>query len=768
MAGVAGIVTSRRSNGFTLQDASPDGDVATAEGIFVFTASAPAVAIGDDVRVDGVAQEFRPACPPASCRQSDSAFDNLTISQIGGGGAPAAVQVVSSGNPTPAPVVIGAGGRRPPVAVIDDDANGSVETSGSFDPETDGIDFYESLEGMLVQVNDAVAVGPRRSTGEIPIVVDDGVGATSRTARGGVLARPNDFNPERIFLDDLYVATPSVDVGDRLPGATVGVMDYSFANYKLQVLALPGPVRVGLPRETALPAGPNELAVAAFNVENLAATDAPAKFASLATLIVTNLQSPDIVVLEEVQDNNGATNDTTVDATQSYTALIGAIQAAGGPIYQFRQVDPEDDQDGGQPGGNIRVGFLFRTDRGLAFVDRAGAGPRTATAVVRGTSGVELTNSPGRVDPTNPAFANSRKPLVGEFTYNGRTLFVIANHFVSKIGDDPLFGRFQPPIRETETQRRQQAQAVKTFVDAILALDAQARIVVLGDLNDFDFSDTLAILKGSVLTNLIETLPLDQRYTYVFEGNSQALDHTLVSNSLAGAVVGHDVVHVNAEYVVQVSDHDPQVARFFLPAGAGATPSPIQTSTPTATPSPTNTPSPTPSPTATRSSTMTPSPTPTAAATSTSTATPSATPVGAAPAAMALGTGRVQASEGPATVSFSVRRLLPGEASRGRLVYRAPGRDVRSVEILGLEVSGDTATIRGTCVDLIANRACTFVATVTDGSRGRPFGAGQDRFTLDVTGDVTGRWSSGGLLLNGAVRITTVPGLSWPVSGWGE
>ena len=66
VAGVPGIVTSRRSNGFTFQDASPDDDAATAEGIFVFTATAEAVAIGDEVRVDGVAQEFRPACPPAS------------------------------------------------------------------------------------------------------------------------------------------------------------------------------------------------------------------------------------------------------------------------------------------------------------------------------------------------------------------------------------------------------------------------------------------------------------------------------------------------------------------------------------------------------------------------------------------------------------------------------------------------------------------------------------------------------------------------------
>jgi hypothetical protein len=44
-----------------------------------------------------------------------------------------------------------------------------------------------------------------------------------------------------------------------------------------------------------------------------------------------------------------------VDASDTFNELIGA---AGGPTYDFRQIDPVDDQDGGEPGGNIRVGFL--------------------------------------------------------------------------------------------------------------------------------------------------------------------------------------------------------------------------------------------------------------------------------------------------------------------------------------------------------------------------------------------------------------------------
>src|SRR6202008_4623227 len=181
------------------------------------------------------------------------------------------------------------------------------------------------------------------------------------------------------------------------------------------------------------------------------------------------------------------------------------------------------------------------------------------TTVANGPSGAELSFSPGRVDPTNSAFHPSRKPLAGEFTFNGQKLFVIGNHFNSKGGDDPLFGRFQPPVLSSQTQRTQQAQIVSNFVSSILALDSSAKIVVLGDLNDFQFSTPINTLKGDVLNALIETLPENEQYTYEFEGNAQALDHILISNSLFSGPFDYDVVHVNAEFADQISDHDPQV-----------------------------------------------------------------------------------------------------------------------------------------------------------------------------------------------------------------
>jgi hypothetical protein len=555
---VPGVVTAVGANGFWYQDPQPDSSVATSEGIFVFTGSPPSVAVGDAVTVSGRVQEFRPGCTP-SCPPTNSAFANLTITEL------VTPTVVSTGaGPAIQPTVVGFGGRIPPFSVIDNDSAGNVEESSTFDPGSDGIDFYESLEGMAVRINNAIAVGPTNDFGEIPVTGDLGLLAGVHTARWGLVIRPNDFNPERIILDDVLRPTPDVDVRDRFTTSVRAIVDYNFGNFKFLVQDVLTPVDGGLRREVTSRPDRRELVMGTFNVENLDPTDPPEKFAALAGLIVTNLRSPDLLAIEEIQDNTGPAPDPSTDASITWQLLISAIEAAGGPTYDYRQIDPLFNQDGGEPGGNIRQGFLFRTDRGLSFVDRPGGDAVTPNEVVDTHQGAELLYSPGRIDPLNSAFANSRKPLAGEFLWQGRKLFAIANHFNSKGGDHPLFGRFQPPVRISEVQRHQQAAIVNDFVDDLLAADRHARVAVLGDINDFEFSETTAILEGGVLTSLFDTLPVWERYSYVFDGNSQVLDQILVSSRLLQRLEGYDSVHVNSEFHDQDSDHDPQVARFRL------------------------------------------------------------------------------------------------------------------------------------------------------------------------------------------------------------
>ncbi|WP_434966806.1 lamin tail domain-containing protein [Janibacter indicus] len=575
--GVEGVVTAVSSSGFWLQSTTPDDDEATSEAVLVYTRSAPAVAVGDTVTVDGVVDEFRPG--------GSSGWDNLTTTEI----VSPVVTKTGTGD-VPEPVVLGED-RTAPQQTIDAEDPKSVEyDDAAFRPDRDAIDFYESMEGMQVGVRDAEVVGP---TGyEIPVVPGSAVEATRSSAGGVVYGGYDQPNAMRVLVDDVLLPSgslPDADVRDRLPGLVAGPLDYSFANFKLLATQVPTVEDGGLEREVTQPQHDRELSVASFNVENLAPGNDQSKFDRLAGQIVTNLRSPDVIAVEEVQDNSGPTDDGTVDSSATTDKLIAAIEAAGGPTYEAHWVDPQDKADGGQPGGNIRNVLLHRTDRDIDFVERSSGAADHATSVAKDKKGPYLTESPGRVAPSSEAFADSRKPLVGEYRFRGERVFVAAVHFSSKGGDDPLFGRWQQPVRSSEDARHEQAREVRALADDLLAADPQAKFVVAGDVNDFEFSETSDILADIVegsgttaMTDLPRTLPASERWTYVYDGNSQVLDHIFVSPALATLDskkknagpfrpgTGHrpaftyDIVHTNSPFADQDSDHDPQVVHLDL------------------------------------------------------------------------------------------------------------------------------------------------------------------------------------------------------------
>ena len=550
--GVSGIVAALRSNGFYLQDPEGDGRAETSDAVFVFTQHDPTVAIGDGVLVSGHVLEFRPAGEET----------NLAITEI----EEPTVTIVARDQPLPPPVVLGPSGRAVPSRLVAEGVSGDVEAVPILHPHASAIDFFESLEGMRVQIDDAVAVGPRTGTGELPVLPENGAGVTRRTVRGGLLAAPLGEAPPRIILADGAIRTPPASLGDRFPGQTTGIVEYAFGGYRVRLTELPPVVLGGLQPEAAARQTGDLLSVATFNVENLSARDRPTKLASLAQTIVEQLGGPDLLVLQEIQDDSGAVDDGVVAGGRSAGTRVEAVRAAGGPAYEYREVPPANNQDGGEPGANIRVGFLFRTDHGLAYVERPGGDAATPVSIVADTSGPRLSVSPGLLAPSDPAWTESRKPLVGEFTVHGQRLFVVGCHFVSKRGDQPLFGRFQPPARPSEARRVEQARLVHAFARDVLAADPSARLFVLGDLNDVPGSPTLEALKGGLLTDLVETLPEPEQYTYIFNGQSEAIDHIVVSPGLLAVATKTDVVHGNAEIGGDSSDHDPVLARFRLPS----------------------------------------------------------------------------------------------------------------------------------------------------------------------------------------------------------
>ena len=221
----------------------------------MYQGSRPGVSVGDSVVVTATVNEYYPG---------GAGSGNLSTTEL----TEPTIQIMSHGNAVPAPAAIGLGGRVPPNLVIEDDATGDVETSGVFDPQSDGIDYYESLEGMLVRVDNAQVVGPSNVYGEVPVVADGGASASLLSARGGLVIRAGDYNPERVILDDTLIPMPDLAVGDRI-SYVLGVMDYSDGNYKLLASELGAVTPGGLGPEVTDPATEGELTMATFNLENL-------------------------------------------------------------------------------------------------------------------------------------------------------------------------------------------------------------------------------------------------------------------------------------------------------------------------------------------------------------------------------------------------------------------------------------------------------------------------------------------------------------------
>jgi VCBS repeat-containing protein len=495
----------------------------------VATSGQASVAVGDAVGVRGTIAEA-------------GGSGALTVTQFAVG---ATVSVTSHGNALPTAVVIGHDGLHPPTTVIDDDH------LSSFDPATDGVDFYETLEGMRVTV-EAPQVVARTDSGETWVVASHGEDATGMNAAGGITVSDGDYNPEKILLDpqsDIYSGFSGTwSQGDQLSDVT-GILTYGSASandvgYKLIPTTAPTTTRdVTLqPEVTTLHGDAEHLTIASFNMENADISDGSQKFALIADTVVHNLQAPDIIFAQEIQDADGAGTGTDYSGTVTANAIIAAIDAAGGPHYTYVEIAPTaNNQNGGEPNGNIRPGYFYNADR-VSYVEG---------------SAMQITGA---------AYDGSRKPLVAEFTFNGQTITTVDMHSTSRLGSDSLFGSWQPPLNGGDASRTAQAQGVEDYVHQLLQADPSAKIVVGGDFNGFYFEDALKTLENGGLTNLNSLIPTEERYSYLYDGNLEQIDNLLATgNLLDGAQF--DAVHINTLKPVgsaMATDHDQVITSLHI------------------------------------------------------------------------------------------------------------------------------------------------------------------------------------------------------------
>lgn len=538
----SGVVTAVRSNGFYLQDPTGDGNIGTSDAIFVSTGTtAPTVAVGNAITLSGTVAEYA------------ASTANLTITQLAN---PTAITVTNPSVDLPAAVLISTDGtgRAPPIQVIDDDR------LTSYDPTTDGADFYESLEGMRVTVQAPRVVADTNSNGETYVVASLGVGATGLNGRGGMTISQGDANPETIKIYQGSSAAGAYHQGDTLNDVT-GVVSYFGGEYEIDPIdtvsaatAAPALVR----ETTTLIGTASGLTYASFNLENLAPvatrasgdTDATyaakqavvdARFVTHANEIVNALHNPDIIGVQEVQDADGENAGSDLSGAATAQKLIDAIAAAGGPVYRYVEVAPTATNiSGGAPNGNIRNGFLYNTER-VGYVEGS------VTAIQA------------------EAYNGTRKPVVADFVFNGEVFTAINLHSTSRGGSDALYGANQPPNNAGDAARTAQATAAKAYIDALLANDPTHNFVVNGDFNGFYYETALQTLapvnNTGALSNLIYKLPVEERYTYYFDGYYQSFDNVIVSTGLYDGS-SFDIVHYNAGYNdgLSTTDHDQALA----------------------------------------------------------------------------------------------------------------------------------------------------------------------------------------------------------------
>jgi predicted extracellular nuclease len=425
---------------------------------------------------------------------------------------------------------------------------------------------------------------------------------------------------------------------DTLTNTPAGGLNYTFSKYRIEVTTQPtfsegaDPAANNPPQELSRP---NHYTVVDYNLENLydyrdnpfsgcdfnnpdnagclkagtpyladvkgsydyvPASDAlyQARLTDIATQIITDLHSPDVLMVQEVENQDicgvtdGALTCGTVDNVDGKPDVLQElalrIASLGGPAY-----DAAFDRDSADLRG-IAPAFLYRTDR-VELLPAAGD-PLLGTDPAIGA----YTSVPYDGDVSNPKSLNAILPAgvtacetswvfpravdVALFrihstsveTGSYRDVYVVNNHFKST--PDSCIAH-----------RTEQAKYNAALVAYLQAARPDARIVLGGDLNVYPrpddiglgASDQLGALYSADLglKNLWEVL-LDQApaaaYSYVYLGMAQTLDQMFVNEPVLGDLAQFRIAHINSDFAADytgdvargTSDHDPNVATFVI------------------------------------------------------------------------------------------------------------------------------------------------------------------------------------------------------------
>lgn len=511
--------TQRSLGGFYLQDGPPDFDLQTSDGIFVFDGRSPTVDIdvGDVVEVTGTVTEY---------------FGETQINAD-------SIRIAGSGTVVARPISL-------PVS--------STTTNSDGERVAD----LERFEGMLVEFPQTLTVTDVRNLeryGAITLSADgrlyqytngnapdpDGFAAHGElNARRSIVLDDGqrDQNPDQLpHLTAGDTSNYSLRAGDAINGVT-GVLRYARGSgdsgaetWRLMPTVEPRFVSAN-PRPGA-PVVDGALRVASFNVLNFFTTvdtgqsacgpqgtsgcrgadsDTELSRQLAKTVTAIAMMDADIVGLIELENN----------ASASLTMIVDALNARlGNPTYTF--VDTGTIHDDA-----IKTGFIYRSN------------------VVSTTGDFALLD---RSVDSRFNDARNRPALAQSFRVNatGAGITVVVVHLKSKgsscdADGDTNLGDGQGNCNLTRTSA---AAALADWAAADPTGSGDPDILIVGDLNAYTREDPLATFRNAGFTNLLDAQ--DAPYSFQFDAQAGALDHAIVSATLAPQVAGHMEWHINAD-----------------------------------------------------------------------------------------------------------------------------------------------------------------------------------------------------------------------------
>lgn len=423
----------------------------------------------------------------------------------------------------------------------------AIELSNGFLPQSNSqlAVLLNSLEGMVLRIpRGQTFIAPSNPYGDYVVALDEPEPDNSaiRTQhRGAIINRDNPLRWFPGFRITNYNHAPRLNVGARLLSDVEGPLNYRVDAWQLSVAQ---PVKidqnfVSLDKSSLQPED-GALTIMTLNCFNLDPHIESAvrvmnpdqdidddwgegRFHTLAQAIVLQANTPDIIALQEIQDNDGAELTEVVDASDTYELLIQTVEELSGVRYQWVDVNPVSGADGGQPGGNIRNGYLYNPKR------------------------VDLKQDSVRAfGHEHECFEDSRKPLLAVFRdkASGVELACINLHLASKRHQNSIFSPVDPGVDAKLGVRIAQASVIAR---EMAKLEKEGLLYyVTGDFNDTEHSQTLSVMTNDQAVNLVESLPAEERYDYNHRGKLQVLMHGLVPQKLAhSGATQYEIIHGN-------------------------------------------------------------------------------------------------------------------------------------------------------------------------------------------------------------------------------